>query len=272
MTEDIETLTEAELERSYEEVTDIQIHLTSKTVYYETNKTDLEEKLCTFKELLRSGIPDLDDIVFPDSIRKEVEKLQDDLENYWNNTGRELYELEYDYKEGKPPYRIYLPFTTDLVDNKTILETHDKDGNFIAGDALSDMDEALFKLESYNIYGHNKSSDNWGLYDVQILDGYYERYRKSLGNFNYRKEDMRESIEGIILALIFFIPSTIVPALTGISLLSWFIIWMLIGPPWTQHLLTIDLIVRLKYRILSIYKVITEKQYEDKKFLEVDSK
>lgn len=267
---DVESLTEVEMKRKYNEVTkvkNIKICLDNYIVKYTSNGK--ESELCSFNELIKGNISEITEskkIVLPDKIENELKIFKDDLRMIWNNKGNKMYELE--YKNTNLPYRYIIEFKSDLLDNVIIQETHDKSGDFIAKNIKNQMTNyPLYKLETMNLYAKKSpNSYNWDVYKANNIKSIPERIKKEKESETYYDEIleiqdhlMSQFIKSLILTASIYLSISYI----GYSVSPWLLLLLIfvLIPYWKQNLLFYHIIRMFISRLILVFRSIWNDYY-----------
>lgn len=267
----IETLADVEADVRYTEVKYIDVRLDSNEIYYKLDDDDSYKYVCSFTDLVNNGIPDFGEYtILTNYFERELKKLKYDLEKYWNNKERGLYELKYNYKEGNPPYYIYLPFESDLVGDKKIEKTHNKKGEFVSDKIKENIDISVYGLDSSNLY-LDINENSLSIYDVFLLNNIWDEYKRAVEISPRTEIEFSAGLYAYVLTLFTFGLSLypIYLFLGFSSFISWFLIFYTFFPPFIQHIFTYKLGLLLISRIYVVYIMLTSKQYGAKKIIEI---
>lgn len=246
--EGVETLTDVETDRRYNKKTVEEIHIDIDNNEIVCNCSDDEiKKLCNFQEFVSCDINDIiksENLIISESMRWELGVLKRDLNRLWNNTGNNMYSVEYD--KSKLPYELVIPFQSNLINKVTVQETHNKSGDFIADNIKSQMNKPLYKLETINNIYARKSQDTykkWELYEVNKLDRLdSKRFKKENKKNKYYNKSLRIlniiKIDLLLLQLFFTLNISLTLGYIGIGIPFWIIIISIfvIMPPWKQNI------------------------------------
>lgn len=275
--EDVETLTDVETDRQYNEKTveGIHVDINKNKIVCKCSDDNIKE-LCSFQEFVNSDISDIiesEDLIISESMRQELGVLKRDLIQLWNNTGNNMYSVEYDKSE--LPYKLVIPFQSNLIDKVIIQETHNKSGDFIADNIKNQMNEPLYKLETMNNIYAKKSQNthtNWELYKIDKLDVINStRLKKENKKDKYYNKSLRIlnilTIELLLLQLFFTINISLTLGYIGIGFPFWMIIIgvFVLMPPWKQNIVIYHYIRFFMSKIYIFISALIKNHYSKEK-------
>lgn len=275
--DNVETLTEVETDRQYNEKTveGIHVNIDKNKIVCKCSDDNIKQ-LCNFQKFINSDISEIvksKDLIISESMRQELSVLKRDLIELWNNTGNNMYSVEYDKSE--LPYKLVIPFQSNLIGEVIVQETHNESGDFIADNIKNQMNKPLYKLETMNnIYAKKSQSryTDWELYEINKLNFFNStRIKKENKKDKYYNKSLRIlnilTIELLLLQLFFTINIALTLGYIGIGIPFWLIIIsvFMLMPPWKQNIVFYHYMRFLMSKIYIFIKALIKNYYSKEK-------
>jgi len=107
--------------------------------------------------------------IISDETTRKLEHIYESVNSVWDSESQK-FNITYDFNEYGQIHKLYIPFNSEYIDNIVVETIYDSDGEFVANKLEDKFPEELYKIEKYDLYANNISSNNPELYVEEQTD------------------------------------------------------------------------------------------------------
>ena len=106
-------------------------------------KNSIKEQMKSFKEQY--------DVSISSETRKTLENLILSIKQAWDSE-IDMFQLDYNTNTNGQISEFYIPFNSEIIDNPTVFQVYDENGEFVAQDVEDEIGTEIAKIETTDLY------------------------------------------------------------------------------------------------------------------------